>query len=116
FGALAVWVLVLSGALTAAVWSGGGTWLAIPLWTVALTPLVLLILSLRKHTSRARRRMGRRWSIPFPLASGILIGLAISLLVVIRILNEADASLHGASFPIFLAPMLSTAVIGGLCA
>jgi predicted Zn-dependent protease len=107
-----VWVLVLSSALAAAVWQGRAAWLAIPLWTVALAPLGLLILALQKHASRARRRMGQRWSLASLLVLGSVTGLTISIVVVVL----AHHTIAPDSLAPFLLMAVMMAVIVGLCA
>jgi Zn-dependent protease with chaperone function len=56
--AFVVWLLVLAGTLAARIWAPHLTFLAAPLWAVALTPAVLVRLAHWRHVSVAKRRMG----------------------------------------------------------
>jgi Zn-dependent protease with chaperone function/Flp pilus assembly protein TadD len=56
--AFAAWLLILVGTLMASIWAPHGPFLAVPLWVVALTPMVLTRLVQWRHVTVERRRMG----------------------------------------------------------
>jgi Zn-dependent protease with chaperone function/Flp pilus assembly protein TadD len=78
--ALVTWIAALSGTLAAALWRPQLWWLSVPLWTVALTPIALLVLAQRRQVSLARKRMGRSrvWIVGFVL--GMPIALSVGVL------------------------------------
>jgi Zn-dependent protease with chaperone function/Flp pilus assembly protein TadD len=114
-GALAVWAVVLCGTWLAAFRGRLDAWLAIPLWIVAIGPLGLLLVSLRKRVSRARRRMGRRWSIKSQLAISAAIGVAVFFALCAVHDRGTNSSENGAPGLAFLVPIVSALALCGLC-
>jgi Tfp pilus assembly protein PilF len=77
--ALAVWLTAVSGTIAAAILKPQLGWLPIPLWTVALTPLSLIILAQRKRRAVARQRMGSRPRWIIAVVIGGLVGVSLFL-------------------------------------
>jgi Flp pilus assembly protein TadD len=80
YGALIVWILVLTATFVLAGRDRVEPWLAALLLITACSPFALLLMGIRKQVRRQSRRMGRRWGLLSKVVGGTIGGSVAILL------------------------------------